>query len=83
VRKDLLAFPRMSPQQVHRKRILPFAVSTPSESDRSSSTALFFRFCFKSGKTAAQTFVMPNQQAKVKHSVSFQVQMWNGICRGC
>jgi hypothetical protein len=84
VRKDLLALPRMLSQQVHRKFNVPFAVSAPSESDRSSSRVsfFFFHFCFKSGKTAAQIFVMPNQQAEVKHLVNFQLQMWNGICRG-
>ena len=44
VRKDLFALPRMSPQQVHRKCIVPFAVSAPSESDRSSSTVRFLLF---------------------------------------
>ena len=39
--KDLLALPRMSSEQVHRKCIVPFAASVPSESDRSSSTVRF------------------------------------------
>jgi tricorn protease-like protein len=66
VPKDSVALPSMSSQQVHGKCTVPTAVSVPSESDRSSSTIRFSRFCFKSGKPAAQTFVMPNQQAKVK-----------------